>query len=215
MAGAIKDYGAGILVGTTTYGKGTVQTVQQLTSVPDAAVKLTIAEYLSPKGNKINGIGVKPDYYAEGADKQLETAEKVLLDRMDNEGEEGAKTLLLDPGRKTAYLDGLKVAAAQGEPFLEENTLMVPLRLVGVFLDGSLSWDDSAGTATLEYGDSKAVISAGEKSVSIGAGTAVLPVSPKMVKGRMYVPLRLLSSFKGITVDWDPVLDCAEVSRNY
>lgn len=60
VAAAVKDHGEGKIVGTRTYGKGTVQTVVTL---PDGTgFKLTIAEYLSPNGNKIDKVGVQPDY---------------------------------------------------------------------------------------------------------------------------------------------------------
>ena len=52
FAGAVKDYGIGTIVGTTTYGKGVVQTIQPLTD--GSAVKNTIAKYFTPKGNDIN-----------------------------------------------------------------------------------------------------------------------------------------------------------------
>ena len=213
VAGAIKDYRVGTLVGTTTYGKGTVQSVQQLETAPDAAVKLTIAEYLSPKGTKIDGIGVTPDYYIEGSEKQLETGKEVLLKLVQGTETNGSTTLLLDPKHGTAYLNGLKVAG-NASPFLDKNVVMVPLRLMSSFLDGKLYWNDQAQTATLEYGPTSAVISVGKQVVSTGSEKVTLSVAPKLIKGRIFVPLRLLSSFDGISVDWDPVLDCAEVNRN-
>ena len=56
FAGAVKDYGIGTIVGTTTYGKGVVQTIQPLTD--GSAVKITIAKYFTPKGNDINKKGM-------------------------------------------------------------------------------------------------------------------------------------------------------------
>ncbi len=88
LAGAIKDYGIGTLVGTTTFGKGIVQ--QAISLGDGTAVKLTISTYYSPKGNNIHGVGVEPDivwefdadrYYGEEEyDNQLEKAKEVLLD---------------------------------------------------------------------------------------------------------------------------------------
>ena len=91
LAGAIKDYGIGTLVGTTTFGKGIVQ---QIISVGDgSAVKVTVSSYYSPKGINIHGIGIEPDivcefdaesYYGEEAyDNQLEYAKEVLADMID------------------------------------------------------------------------------------------------------------------------------------
>lgn len=63
FAGAIKDYGIGTIVGTTTYGKGVVQTIQPLSD--GSAVKITIAKYYTPKGNDINKKGIEPDVEAD------------------------------------------------------------------------------------------------------------------------------------------------------
>ena len=89
FAGAVKDYRIGTIVGTTTYGKGVVQTIQPLTD--GSAVKITIAKYFTPKGNDINKKGITPDVEAELSgditdwaeltheeDTQLQTALKEL-----------------------------------------------------------------------------------------------------------------------------------------
>lgn len=84
LAGAIKDYGIGTLVGTTTYGKGIVQKVINLSD--GSAVKLTVSTYYTPNGNNIHKIGIEPDVevefdseqYQNGVDNQLEKAKEVL-----------------------------------------------------------------------------------------------------------------------------------------
>lgn len=63
FAGAVKDYGLGTIVGTTTYGKGVVQSIRQLSD--GSAMKLTIANYYTPKGNSINKTGIRPDVEVE------------------------------------------------------------------------------------------------------------------------------------------------------
>ena len=63
FAGAVKDYGAGTLVGTTTYGKGIVQKIYPLSD--GTAVKLTVSKYYTPDGNTIHGTGIEPDVKAE------------------------------------------------------------------------------------------------------------------------------------------------------
>ncbi|MCD7725083.1 MAG: S41 family peptidase [Clostridiales bacterium] len=90
LAGAIKDYGKGTLIGTTTFGKGIVQRVLPLTD--GTALKLTISDYYTPNGNNIHGIGIEPDiiceldteaYYEEGVDNQLECAIEELEKMME------------------------------------------------------------------------------------------------------------------------------------
>lgn len=63
FAGAIKDYGYGTLVGTTTFGKGIVQSIVKLEG--GDAIKLTTAKYFTPNGNYIHGVGVEPDVVVE------------------------------------------------------------------------------------------------------------------------------------------------------
>lgn len=60
FAGTMKDTKSAQIVGTTTYGKGTVQTVNGL--LTGAGFKLTIATYTTAKGTPVDGIGVIPDF---------------------------------------------------------------------------------------------------------------------------------------------------------
>lgn len=59
MAGAIQDREVGVLVGTTTYGKGIVQVTSAFDD--DTAIKVTTAKYYTPNGNYIHQIGIQPD----------------------------------------------------------------------------------------------------------------------------------------------------------
>lgn len=82
FAGAVKDYGIGTLVGTTTYGKGIVQRIVELED--GSAVKLTIAKYYTPKGNDIHEVGVEPDVEIDLTDElkkqtTLEQSEDIQL----------------------------------------------------------------------------------------------------------------------------------------
>lgn len=63
VAGALQDRGAALLVGVKTYGKATVQHLDQLPG--DSALRLTVAKYLTPSGKDIHGYGLQPDYQVE------------------------------------------------------------------------------------------------------------------------------------------------------
>ncbi|MDD6698432.1 MAG: S41 family peptidase [Veillonellaceae bacterium] len=85
LAGALQDTGAATLVGTTSYGKGSVQVVVPM--YHDDAVKLTIAKYYTPSGRSIDGTGIDPDVVVElqkgaGSDVQLEKAEEVMKEKL-------------------------------------------------------------------------------------------------------------------------------------
>ena len=63
LAGAIRDYKAGILLGTQTFGKGVVQGVFNL--IDGTGVKITSAQYFTPSGEYIHGVGLTPDVELE------------------------------------------------------------------------------------------------------------------------------------------------------
>jgi len=59
LSGAVKDRKAGLLIGTKTFGKGLVQTVEKLND--GSGFKLTIQKYYTPNGTDINKVGIEPD----------------------------------------------------------------------------------------------------------------------------------------------------------
>lgn len=63
FAGAVQDTESGTIIGTQTYGKGTVQNVLAISN--GGGLKLTIAEYLTPDEIKIDGVGLTPDIVIE------------------------------------------------------------------------------------------------------------------------------------------------------
>ncbi|QEH70735.1 S41 family peptidase [Cellulosilyticum sp. ST5] len=94
LAGALKDYSRAELIGTTTFGKGVVQTIIPLSD--GSAIKLTTSQYFTPSGVCIQGIGIAPDYevklstekilkgreLTDTEDDQLQTAIKVVKEKL-------------------------------------------------------------------------------------------------------------------------------------
>lgn len=82
LAGALKDYKRALLVGTQTFGKGSVQSVIELDD--GSAVKITVAKYFTPSGQSIQGFGIAPDLVVEDGgdddktDPQREKAVEIL-----------------------------------------------------------------------------------------------------------------------------------------
>jgi carboxyl-terminal processing protease len=88
LAGAIRDRDRGILIGQTTFGKGTVQTWHALSN--NGGVRITIARWLTPNETWVNEVGLEPDYLIslpdvenidEFEDTQLQAAIDFLLGR--------------------------------------------------------------------------------------------------------------------------------------
>jgi carboxyl-terminal processing protease len=67
VAGALQDYQRAVVMGTQSFGKGSVQTVVQLDKHNGA--KLTIAQYLTPKNRRIQAVGITPDVTVEEVDQ--------------------------------------------------------------------------------------------------------------------------------------------------
>lgn len=87
LAGALQDAGKAMVVGTTSYGKGTVQDVRTLED--GSALKLTVARWLTPNKNQIDGVGIEPNVvvdrtleeYQQEKDPQLDAATLYFADR--------------------------------------------------------------------------------------------------------------------------------------
>ena len=79
MAGALQDTDRATLVGTTTFGKGTVQQWQELTG-EGGAFRLTIAKWLTPDKRWIHDVGIEPDVAVEIPD-EVPAGEDPILDR--------------------------------------------------------------------------------------------------------------------------------------
>jgi carboxyl-terminal processing protease len=85
LAGAMQDNGIAKLVGSQSFGKGSVQEVINIT--PDTVLKITVAKWLTPKGTSISEKGLTPDYpvdisatdVAKKVDTQLNKAVQLLL----------------------------------------------------------------------------------------------------------------------------------------
>ncbi|MEM9901716.1 MAG: S41 family peptidase, partial [Pseudomonadota bacterium] len=91
VAGALQDHRRAIVIGTKSFGKGSVQTVMPLRS--EGAMRLTTARYYTPSGRSIQSLGVSPDIVVEQPSRPPET----------EEGEEEANAR---PSRSEADLRG-------------------------------------------------------------------------------------------------------------
>ncbi|MDB5950092.1 MAG: C-terminal processing peptidase family protein, partial [Massilia sp.] len=119
VAGALQDYKRAIIMGSQTFGKGSVQTLRQLTA--DTAVKLTTARYYTPQGRSIQARGIMPDLLVdESADGDnlngLRVREADLVKHLGNESDKADKSVTMGAMQANAKRDELeeerRVAAA-------------------------------------------------------------------------------------------------------
>ncbi len=79
VAGALQDLGKATILGTQTFGKGSVQ---QLINLKDgSSIKLTVAKWFTPKGNSIEGDGITPDVLVEMTEDDYNTYKDPQLDK--------------------------------------------------------------------------------------------------------------------------------------
>ncbi|HEX7592888.1 MAG TPA: S41 family peptidase, partial [Anaerolineae bacterium] len=78
VSGALKDYSRATLIGTKTYGKGSVQNVNTMSD--NSELRVTIAHFFSPKGNEINDVGVSPDKEVKVTDDDIANKRDPQLD---------------------------------------------------------------------------------------------------------------------------------------
>jgi carboxyl-terminal processing protease len=76
LAGALQDHGRARVLGTRTFGKGSIQSIFPLTA--DSAVKITVARYFTPNGNEIQAHGITPDVIVAPDSAQTDSTRLVL-----------------------------------------------------------------------------------------------------------------------------------------
>ncbi len=79
VAGALKDWNRAVVIGTQTFGKGSVQSVVPLTD--GSALKLTTAKYFTPKGTSIQSTGITPDILVKAEVKNGEKGRPVIREK--------------------------------------------------------------------------------------------------------------------------------------
>ncbi len=98
VAGALQDHHRAILLGTRSFGKGSVQTIIPLPG--HGAMRLTTARYYTPSGRSIQAKGIEPDIVVEAA--KIEADKKVAKNnatdaKADNSGDEADISSSVDP----------------------------------------------------------------------------------------------------------------------
>jgi carboxyl-terminal processing protease len=126
VAGALQDHHRATLMGAQTFGKGSVQTVRQLS--PDTALKITTARYYTPSGRSIQAKGIVPDIWLdETADGNLFAAlrireadlEKHITSGQGSEVKDEAREKAREEARKKVEEEAAKKSATPPKPLPE------------------------------------------------------------------------------------------------
>lgn len=119
VAGALQDWGRAVIVGTTSFGKGSVQTILPLGD--GSGLRLTTAKYYTPKGRSIQSTGITPDIVVKLASATTpKTGDKEADPKPGKPGKEGAK-LPDDAGTKNGAAPQPPSAVPSDDPSLESD----------------------------------------------------------------------------------------------
>ncbi len=112
VAGALQDHNRAKVLGTQSFGKGSVQTIMPMNN--GAAIKLTTARYFTPKGRSIQAKGIVPDYIVEdGTDQSGMIHEADLTRHISNPKDDDAKVVKADEKPKSTVNNAAKDAAKE------------------------------------------------------------------------------------------------------
>lgn len=153
LASALKEYNKAVVVGTTTYGKGTVQHLLSLKS--GGYLKLTVNEYYSSHKNKVDGVGVTPNIEISDSVKQLEYAQLYLSNL----------------GNMKAY------TPEKGKTWIQDNKLdYIALRDLSNYFGGSIYWDSVKKVVAFRIGNERIEFAQDNKGLLIRDGISYLSV---------------------------------------
>jgi hypothetical protein len=101
-------------------------------------------------------------------------------------------------------------------PFIESNTVFVPVRFVAEELDAEVTWDPQSKKVTIVdiLTGKTVVLTAGEKSVEIDGEPFPLNQAPQVKDGRVYVPLRFVATALDCSVNWDAETQTVQITRD-
>jgi carboxyl-terminal processing protease len=135
VSGALQDYHRAVVLGTKSFGKGSVQTIIPVSGGGEAggAIRMTTARYYTPSGRSIQAKGIEPDIVVQQAKLEVIKQDKIVREsdlRNALKNEDAAKT------EETVELDGAEVARITDDPSKDYQLMRAIDLLRGVALYG-------------------------------------------------------------------------------
>jgi carboxyl-terminal processing protease len=164
LSGALQDYGVAKLAGTQTFGKGVVQSLMPLKS--GGMLKVTIQEYFTPKGRKVDKVGLTPDLLLDGSPaEQLVGAFRSA----------GGKNITMISGRGALTINGVRMPQS-GAAINNKSVWYVNFRLGSSMAGAKLMYDGKQRTFTVKRGSKSEVLKTNDSHVVIKNGKALIDV---------------------------------------
>ncbi|MDW7673281.1 MAG: S41 family peptidase [Bacillota bacterium] len=202
LAAAVKENGAGVILGQDTFGKASVQSLINLSD--GGVLKFTTAYYLTPQENNINGLGLKPNVYIEDRELQHKEAIKILKRWIGNEYQIAKpKAITLFVGKLLAIVDGKEIALGE-MPFIKDDLTYVPLRIIGEKLGLQIDWDGDKREITITKGEKSFTFQPHLNVAFIGGQEYAVDAPVVIQNNRSYIPIRSLIEFLGGQVQYFP-----------
>ncbi|RED60322.1 S41 family peptidase [Cohnella lupini] len=163
LSGALQDYGVAKLVGTRTYGKGVVQSLLAVKS--GGMLKVTVQEYYTPTGRKVDKIGLVPDLYINGAGEQLIGAYRMA----------GGNAVTVTSDKGAVAINGVRVSLT--DALWKDRTIwFVNLKLAASALGAKLTYDSKSRSYTLARGSEVLALPTNDYHVRIKDGVSSIDV---------------------------------------
>lgn len=194
VAGIIRDSDSGLLMGTTTFGKASVQSVYALSN--GGGLRLTTARYLTPKKYDINGVGLIPDEIEEDEAKQLELAVAYLKEQVKKLPRH---ELVIMQGQALWNGENIDLEPA---PRIAQGQLLVPLRATGELFGLKIDWDGTNSQVIASKGNKRLQVLPVRAEVVINGKVHRLNV-PAVHEGKVFIPIRLLADFLGAGCEYN------------
>lgn len=158
LAGAMQDYGVATIVGTKSYGKGVVQSIVPLNS--GGMLKITIEEYYTPKGRKVDKVGLKPDLVLQGEVQQFVGAFHSA----------GGKQVALSTKDELITINGIQMVQP-GIILRQTNGWHINTRLAAFLLGADLKYNAKTKIITLTKGSNVHAIKTNDSHLSMINGS--------------------------------------------
>jgi len=163
LSGALRDYGVAKLVGTKTYGKGVVQSLIPVKS--GGMLKVTIQEYYTPTGKKVDKVGLTPNLVLNGTAEQLIAAFRLA----------GGRQVVLGATGDSLTINGVRLAQ-RGALWKEKNVWYVDIKLAASVAGAKLTYDAKSHTYKLSNGSEALTIKTNDPRLIIKDGHSSLDV---------------------------------------
>ncbi|MZP28153.1 PDZ domain-containing protein [Heliobacterium undosum] len=192
LAAALRERAKAVLIGTKTYGKGSVQTLFDLKA--GGVLKLTIARYTTAMDRPVDKVGLTPNQMVGYEPLQLIRAKNAL-------SPDRSKQLRLTLDQPEAWVSDEPVPL-DSPPFLKDDHTYLPLRFLGEALGGTVEYRELDRRATITV-DGKSLdfpLDGGEVRLNQQPSADIEPLP--VVDDRVLVPVRLLSEELGFRVEY-------------